>query len=49
MEFMTDINKFLSDMQKSLKHDRQNNGGKSDYNRVKNDIRRLFELFCARQ
>ena len=40
---MTDINKFLSDMQKSLKHDRQNNGGKSDYNRVKNDIRRLFE------
>ena len=40
---MTDINKFLSDMQKSLKYDRQNNGGKSDYNRVKNDLRRLFE------
>ena len=40
---MTDINKFLSDMQKTLKHDRQNNGGKSDYNRVKNDLRRLFE------
>lgn len=30
-------------MQKTLKHDRQNNGGKSDYNRVKNDLRRLFE------
>ncbi|MBP5520476.1 MAG: hypothetical protein J6X84_07860 [Treponema sp.] len=40
---MTDINKFLSDVQKSLKHDRQNNSGKSDYNRVKNDLRRLFE------
>ena len=40
---MTDINKFLSDVQKSLKYDRQNNGGKSDYNRVKNELRRLFE------
>ena len=40
---MTDINKFLSDMQKTLKHDRQNNGGKSSYDRVKNDLRRLFE------
>ncbi|MBR1637787.1 MAG: hypothetical protein IJ688_00190 [Treponema sp.] len=40
---MTDINKFLTDLQKTLKHDRQNNGGKSDYNRVKNDIQRLFE------
>ena len=40
---MTDISKFLSDIQKTLKHDRQNNGGKSDYNRVKNDLRRLFE------
>lgn len=40
---MTDINKFISDMQKSLKHDRQNNSGKSDYNRVKNDLQRLFE------
>lgn len=40
---MTDINKFLTDIQKSLKYDRHNNGGKSDYNRVKNDIQRLFE------
>ena len=47
IEDMTDINKFLSDMQKSLKHDRQNNGGKSDYNRVKNDLRRLFERNAA--
>ena len=44
---MTDINKFLSDMQKSLKFARQNNGGKSDYNRVKNDLRRLFERNAA--
>ena len=44
---MTDINKFLSDIQKSLKFDRQNNGGKSDYNRVKNDLRRLFERNAA--
>ena len=44
---MTDINKFLTDLQKSLKHDRQNNGGKSDYNRVKNDLRRLFERNAA--
>ena len=44
---MTDINKFLSDVQKTLKYDRQNNGGKSDYNRVKNDIRRLFERNAA--
>ena len=44
---MTDISKFLSDIQKSLKHDRQNNGGKSDYNRVKGDLRRLFERNAA--
>ena len=34
-------------MQKSLKFDRQNNGGKSDYNHVKNDLRRLFERNAA--
>ena len=44
---MTDINKFLSDMQKSLKYTRQNNGGKADYDRVKNDLRRLFERNAA--
>ena len=44
---MTDINKFLSDMQKSLKYARQNNGGKADYDRVKNDLRRLFERNAA--
>lgn len=40
---MTDISKFLTDIQKSLKFDRHDNGGKSDYNRVKNNIQRLFE------
>ena len=44
---MTDINKFISDMQKTLKHDRQNNGGKSSYDRVKGDLRRLFERNAA--
>jgi hypothetical protein len=44
---MTDINKFLSDMQKTLKHDHQNNGGKSSYDRVKGDLRRLFERNAA--
>ena len=44
---MTDINKFISDMQKTLKHDRQNNGGKSSYDRVKIDLRRLFERNAA--
>ena len=34
-------------MQKTLKHDRQNNGGKSSYDRVKNDLRRLFERNAA--
>ena len=44
---MTDINKFISDMQKTLKHDRQINGGKSNYDRVKGDLRRLFERNAA--
>ena len=40
---MTDIGKFLSDVQKIMKHDRQNNSGKSDYSRIKDDLRNLFE------
>ena len=40
---MTDIGKFLSDVEKLKKHDRQNNGGKPDYNRIADDLRRLFE------
>ena len=40
---MTDINKFLSDIQKTMKFTRQNNGGKLEYSRVKNDIQKLFE------
>ena len=44
---MTDINKFLSDVEKIQKHDRQNNGGKSNYDRVKGDLRRIFERNAA--
>ena len=44
---MTDINKFLSDVEKIQKHDRQNNGGKSNYDQVKGDLRRLFERNAA--
>lgn len=40
---MTDISKFLSDVNKIMKHDRQNNSGKADYERIHNDIRKLFE------
>ena len=40
---MTDIGKFLSDVDKLKKHDRQNNGGKPDYNRIAKDLRNLFE------
>ena len=40
---MTDIGKFLSDVQKIKKFDRHNNSGKSDYNRIQNDLKKLFE------
>lgn len=40
---MTDIGKFLSDVDKIKKHARQNNSGNCNYNIVKNDIRNLFE------
>lgn len=39
---MTDIGKFLSDLQKILKHDRQNNSGSSNYERISKDICSLF-------
>lgn len=39
---MTEIGKFLSDIQKIKKFDRQNNGGVSDYNRIYKDLRSLF-------
>lgn len=39
---MDDIAKFISDVEKTIKHDRQNNGGKSDYSRFKKDIKNLF-------
>ncbi len=40
---MTDIGKFLSDVNRVLKHDRQENSGKSNYDRVRDDICNLFE------
>ena len=40
---MTDIGKFLSDVQKILKHERQNNSGKINYNKISGDLRKLFE------
>ena len=39
---MTDIGKFLSDIQRIKKHDRQNNGGNPDYNRIFRDLNNLF-------
>lgn len=40
---MTDIGKFLSDVEKLKKHARQNNSGKCDYSTIQNDLRNLFE------
>ena len=40
---MTDIGKFLSDVQKMLKHERQNNSGNVNYNKIGSDLRKLFE------
>ncbi|MCQ2592612.1 MAG: hypothetical protein MJ188_07485 [Treponema sp.] len=40
---MTVIGKFLSDVEKIKKHDRHNNGGNPDYNRIAQDLRNLFE------
>ena len=39
---MTDIGKFLSDIRRIKKHDRQNNGGNPDYNRIFRDLNSLF-------
>lgn len=39
---MTDIGKFLSDIQRIKKLDRQNNGGNPDYNRIFRDLNNLF-------
>lgn len=40
---MTDIGKFLSDVDKLKKHTRQNNSGNCDYNKVQRDLKNLFE------
>ena len=40
---MTDIGKFLSDVEKVKKHARNNRPGFSGYNDIRDDIRNLFE------
>ena len=40
---MTDIRKFVTDLEKIKKLFRQNNSGKCDYNKLQKDIRNLFE------
>ena len=40
---MTDIRKFVTDLEKIKKIFRQNNSGKCDYNKLQKDIRNLFE------
>ena len=40
---MTDIGKFFSDVDKLLKHTRQANSGKCDYDKVKKDLRILYD------
>ena len=39
---MTDLGKFLSNIQRIKKHDRQNNSGNPDYNRIFRDLNSLF-------
>lgn len=40
---MTDIGKFLSDVEKIKKHTRQNKGTNCTYNDIQRDLRNLFE------
>lgn len=40
---MTDIRKFVTDLEKIKKIFRQNNSGKWDYSKLQKDIRNLFE------
>lgn len=40
---MTDVRKFITDVEKIKKFERQNNSGNCDYNKVQNKIRSLFE------
>lgn len=39
---MTDIGKFLSNIQRIKKHDRQNNSGNPDYDRIFRELNSLF-------
>ena len=43
---MTEIEKFLTDIQKTIKYERQNSG-KVDYNKISKNIRNLFERNAA--
>lgn len=40
---MTDIRKFIADVDKVKKHNRQNNGTNSGYDKLSKDLRSLFE------
>lgn len=40
---MTDIAKFIADAQRICKRDRQNNGGKINFDRITKDMRNLFD------
>lgn len=40
---MTEIGKFSSDVQKLLKHERQNNSGNLSYQKIEKQLRKLFE------
>ena len=44
---MTDVSKFQSDIQRILKHDRQENSGKSDFMRIAPDLQKLFARFTG--
>lgn len=44
---MTDIGKFLSDIQKIKKRDRQNNNGNPNYERIYKDLVNLFLRYAS--
>ncbi len=39
---MTDISKFITDVKKFVKFDRQNNSGNTSFERISKDVRNLF-------
>lgn len=44
---MTDISKFLTDVQKFVKRDRQNNSGKTSFARISKDVEKLFDRMAG--